>query len=89
MLVTGDAQLWESLWQARQSCEKMSSRGVRAAKDVLHAWSGITGDLVDRVERSEQQVKIGCLSKCGRKRIAMQSWDAHLKGLLTGTQQGS
>lgn len=50
------SQYWEAMWQARQSCEKMSSRGVRATKDVMQAWSEITSDLTDRVERSEQQV---------------------------------
>ncbi|KAF5831441.1 hypothetical protein DUNSADRAFT_13116 [Dunaliella salina] len=50
-------QLWESLHEARQSCEQMTSRGVRAARDVTTGWAAHVSDLMDRSERFEKQVR--------------------------------
>lgn len=50
-----DLQIWEQLHEARQSCEHMTMRGVRAAKDVMTGWAGIVQDLM---ERAQQQALI-------------------------------
>ncbi len=56
---TVPAQLWEALHEARQSCEHMTTRGVRAAKDVMVGWAGVVQDLTDRATLCEAQVMYG------------------------------